>query len=405
MKINPFSVGDKSLKQPSKGVVCVGSVMLDRIGTITPTDKVEFRSLLGAKLATDGPIIKEVGGGASNVATSLKRLGYSAMPLARIADDYDGRWIRNRLIKEGIDLSMLQEHRIPYPPSLKYRVLAAGETFLRKVSEWIEKVTGYNLPVLVLVSDKVPRDYPLITGQSTILNITGKDRTVLTWRGVSNKLKVDEVNWQALGNAHGLYISNFGSENENFLEELVLKGKRLNPNVSIAFNPGRGQIEKGLNGLASALPHIDILTVNLQEAQILTGLGESAPVNVLLQTLKKAGPKVIVITDGKAGAYAYDGKDRYHMPSFKVEVKSTLGAGDAFGSTFMAHYMEKPEDLGKALVAASANAASVVTQVGAHIGLKTRKELEAWVQELQSAQPDIQVAKESLPLDQLPSAA
>ena len=52
--------------------------------------------------------------------------------------------------------------------------------------------------------------------------------------------------------------------------------------------------------------------------------------------LKVRDSQIIVITDGGRGAYAYDGKMFYQCPIFEGPVVSTLGAGDAFASTFCA---------------------------------------------------------------------
>jgi sugar/nucleoside kinase (ribokinase family) len=48
------------------------------------------------------------------------------------------------------------------------------------------------------------------------------------------------------------------------------------------------------------------------------------------------GPKVVVITDGPAGAYASDGMNQYFMPPYpdpKPPISRT-GAGDAFSTGF-----------------------------------------------------------------------
>jgi sugar/nucleoside kinase (ribokinase family) len=58
------------------------------------------------------------------------------------------------------------------------------------------------------------------------------------------------------------------------------------------------------------------------------------------------------------------------------KVASTLGAGDAFGSTFVAGLMRHEGDLAAALREASINAASVVSVFGAKRGLLDLAELK-----------------------------
>ena len=59
-------------------------------------------------------------------------------------------------------------------------------------------------------------------------------------------------------------------------------------------------------------------------------------VKAMLEALKICEKQIVVITDGNAGAYAYDGVQFYYCPVFPGKVVSTLGAGDAFASTFCA---------------------------------------------------------------------
>jgi sugar/nucleoside kinase (ribokinase family) len=416
MHVRSYSYGVNpqfSGKSQSKGsIACVGSVMMDYIGTVKLDEKakgvLEMQSLLGAKLDADGPIERVLGGGAANVAISLKRLGFTPMVLGRIANDYPGRRVRNELTANGINLSLLQEHKLPKPKSLITRWLLFVEDVFRKIEGFLEKVRQEDVPGFLLVTNHIASNYPDTTGQSLILNIKERDRTVTVWRGVSNKLRLSEINWKALEKNKGLYISNFGSEDSNFLEEVVSRTRKINPGIFISFNPGKGFLYRGINNLAPILKQINVLNLNLQEAQLLVSQDLSKQdstlepdklgIDFLLKELKKAGPQVVLITDGKHGAYAYDGQNKYFMPSFKVDVKSTLGAGDAFGSTFMASCMDKPGDIGNALVRASANASYVVQMIGAHKGLQTHEDLEDKVKELLASQP-VKPVITSLPLD------
>ena len=81
--------------------------------------------------------------------------------------------------------------------------------------------------------------------------------------------------------------------------------------------------------------------------------------------------QIIVITDGGNGAYAYNGNQYYYCPCFEGPVTSTLGAGDAFASTFCAALHKFDKDIEKSLIAASINSAAVVSEFGATSGLLT----------------------------------
>ena len=100
----------------------------------------------------------------------------------------------------------------------------------------------------------------------------------------------------------------------------------------------------------------------------------------------------VVITDGKAGVYAYDGNKFYKAPEFPAVVRSTLGAGDAFSSTFTAAMEKFNMDVKKALECASVNAAAVVEVFGAQEGFLTFDEIERKLK----ATPDFQVLSQNL---------
>lgn len=76
--------------------------------------------------------------------------------------------------------------------------------------------------------------------------------------------------------------------------------------------------------------------------------------------------KVIIITAGANGAYAYDckSKKKYYSPIVKTSVVSTVGAGDSFGATFLAQYF-KGEDMQTCLDTASKVSAFVVSNTSA----------------------------------------
>jgi len=108
----------------------------------------------------------------------------------------------------------------------------------------------------------------------------------------------------------------------------------------------------------------------------------------LMKMISYLGPKIVVVTDGVKGAYAYNGDEAWFMPPYpdpKPPFERT-GAGDAFGSGFVAGLAHKRENCEKGLCRtdnieyairlASANATSVVEQIGAKKGILTKEEFE-----------------------------
>ena len=112
---------------------------------------------------------------------------------------------------------------------------------------------------------------------------------------------------------------------------------------------------------------------------------EGADVRELLRGIRALGPKIVVITDGPLGAYAYAEENMYHMPLYpdpKPPYERT-GAGDAFASTFVAT-LALGSSVEDALRSAPINAMSVVQYVGAREGLLSREKIEEY---LKSAPP------------------
>ncbi|MDA3625986.1 ribokinase [Saccharopolyspora sp. WRP15-2] len=79
---------------------------------------------------------------------------------------------------------------------------------------------------------------------------------------------------------------------------------------------------------------VDVLTPNLTEAQVLTGLDTTDP-DVLLDALRQRFTAKIVLTCGTDGAHVDDGVERAHIaPVPATQVVDTTGAGDAFNAAF-----------------------------------------------------------------------
>jgi len=172
-----------------------------------------------------------------------------------------------------------------------------------------------------------------------------------------------------------IYLSSLASNSLPYHHQLA-DYLKLHPEVSLVFQPGTLQIKLGLEALKEIYQNTKILICNKGEAEkILSVTEEDVP--SLVQRLHKLGPKIVVVTDGVRGSYSYDGKDVMFFDSFydyKKTVEST-GAGDAFSGGLLAALISN-KDLSEALIWGSLNASSVVSFVGPHKGLLTKKELE-----------------------------
>ena len=135
------------------------------------------------------------------------------------------------------------------------------------------------------------------------------------------------------------------------------------------WNPGVLELKDPKKTL-ELLKYIEILLVNKKEAGELVG---GTNLRELLEKLKGYCP-IVIITDGQMGAIATDGTEIIRAGLYEDSpVKDTTGAGDSFGSGFLASYASG-KSFEKSLVFASANSTSVVSKLGAKPGILTGKE-------------------------------
>lgn len=270
---------------------------------------------LGAKVDID-KIKFSTGGGATNAATTFARYGHESIFMGCIANDPAGQAILNSLDDEGIDSSYI--------------------TYLNRYQ----------------------------TGYSVILLAPSGERTILTCRGASahfDALSPDDLETAC---PDWLYVTTFRGEMD-ILDRFFTKAKSLG--IKIMFNPGSLELDH-LRKFLGLLSDVDILILNKNEAQKVV---EGKLLTELVSKLKNYVPNVI-ITDGNQGAIASNGKEIYRAGLYEdVKIKDSTGAGDAFGSGFLAAYADG-KSFTDSLIFASANSTSVVQHIGSKDGILTK---------------------------------
>ncbi len=175
-----------------------------------------------------------------------------------------------------------------------------------------------------------------------------------------------------------LYLSSLGETTLAYHDEIATYLKR-NPEVKLAFQPGTFQLKLGFEKLGEIYKRSNILFCNVEEAERILGI-DTLGTNELLKRLQQMGPKIVVITDGPKGAFAYDGVNIYQQlpyPDPKPPYERT-GAGDAFASTTVAALV-LGKDLSTALSWGAVNSMSVVQEVGAQKGLLSIEKIEEYL--------------------------
>ena len=272
---------------------------------------------IGSKIDIDH-LRYSVGGGALNAATTFARCGHESVLFGTIARDSAGEAILAALDRENIDSSYLAVER---------------------------GTTGCSI---------------------ILLDAKAGERTTLTHRGVSDQFRRFSASDLELISPDWLYVTTTGGDMDKLL---ALFEHAHDQGIKIMFNPGAAEIShpSKLHGL---LELVDVLLVNKTEAaQIVPGVVLSE----LIEHLACYCPTVL-ITDGVMGAIATDGKATWRLGVYEqVRMRDATGAGDAFGSGFLAKLADGAEFV-NALQFASANATSVVQQYGASTGTLTGSE-------------------------------
>ncbi len=176
--------------------------------------------------------------------------------------------------------------------------------------------------------------------------------------------------------AKWIYLTTAGENYEDFYREAVNWAEASG--AKIAFNPGSRQIKSGLSRIKFVAERTEVLFVNKEEAESLLDRPMDSPVKELLDGLRGTGAKLVVITDGMEGAYAFDGQKYLHMPVVPVQVIERTGAGDAFGSGFLAAVMHG-KGMGEALRWGTCNSAAKLGFIGPQRGLLNRQQMEEWL--------------------------
>ena len=196
------------------------------------------------------------------------------------------------------------------------------------------------------------------TGYSVVLDSIAEDRTILTFKGANSSLLFSELR-KPLPQARWLYCSSMIERSYKALEKTAGYAKKSG--IKVAFNPSSYMCRLGTGFMSAMLASVDLLILNKEEAEYLVGHN---PEHELLRNLSVLGPKLVIITDGRRGAHAFDGRFHYFLPANKVRIRETTGAGDAFASGLVAGLLKKGS-LEHGLHLGMANATSVIRHLGA----------------------------------------
>ena len=243
-------------------------------------------------LAQAPSFVPHFGGATGNVAIAAARVGAHVALGGGAGDDAWGRFLRDRLAAEGVEL------------------------------DWFSLVAGVRTPVAVVAVDG--------SGEPSF-DIFGEDLAALE-RGLG-KRGTD----RAVDACDGLF---FGSntlvgtaERELTMrarERALAAGKAVMFDANLRLDRWRSAAEAA--SYANECVHDAFLVrANAHEARVLTG---EVDLEAAALALVKAGARLVVITFGAEGAMLR-GELRADVPGVAARVLSTIGAGDALMGTLV----------------------------------------------------------------------
>lgn len=273
---------------------------------------------IGSKIDIDR-VNFDIGGGGTNAAVTFARSGHETIFMGNLGRDASGDAVLACLDQENIDSSYV---------------------------EFVECHTGCSV---------------------VLVDVRKADRTILTYRGASKSFRNLNPDDLETIQPDWLYVTTLRGDMDTLLR---LFEKAHSFGAQVMFNPGELELAESKK-LIGLLDLVDILLVNKEEAaQIVPGVLLAE----LAEKLANYCP-IVLITDGIMGALATNRQETYRLGVYEQEtLRDRTGAGDAFGSGFLAKWADGAS-FKDSLAFAAANASKVTQHYGAKAGIIAGDEL------------------------------
>jgi 5-dehydro-2-deoxygluconokinase len=265
---------------------------------------------IGGRLEDAGTFVKAVGGCPTNIAIGTARLGLKSAVITRVGDEHMGRFIREQLLREGVDV--------------------------RGVHTDPRRLTS-----LVLLAVRDDKTFPLIFYRDNCAD---------------SALDESDIDESFIASAGAVVVTgthfsrpNSAAAQQKAIRIMRAQGGRVvfdvdfRPNLWGLAGHGAGE-ERYIHSdavtehLAPILPLCDLI-VGTEEELNIAGGSEDALTSI--RAIREKSAASIVCKRGPMGCVVFPGaipaaiEDGIRGPGFPVEVYNVLGAGDAFMSGFL----------------------------------------------------------------------
>ena len=317
----------------------------------------------GSRLEDAQHFAKYLGGSSGNVAVGLARLGHKVAMLTRVGDEHMGRFVRETLEAEGVDVTAVRTD-----PGRLTGLVLLGIEGADRFPHIFYRENCADMGLEPADVDAAP------FAAARALAVTG---THLSTEGV----RAAAGRAIALARQHGLKV--------------VLDIDYRPVLWGLARHCGGAERERGsaevTRQLQAFLPDCDLVVGTEEEIRV---AGGSASTLEALRAIRAHTAAVIVMKRGVAGCVVFEGaipaivEQGLVVGGFPVEVLNVLGAGDAFLSGYLSAWIS---GFPAAQCGRRGNAAGaiVVTRHGCTPAMPTRDELEEFIgRAVPPARPD-----------------
>lgn len=221
------------------------------------------------------------------------------------------------------------------------KILGGAATFIGLAASQFNVESG----IVSIVGDDLPQEYLNILSEKNI-DLSGveivKGGKTFYWKGKyhndlnSRDTLITDLN--TLADFNPVVPSNFKDADVVMLGNLhpmvqmsVINQMTTRPKL-IVLDTMNFWMDNALSDLLEVIKHIDIITINDEEARQLTGEYSLVKAAAKIQTM---GPKFVVIKKGEHGALLFHDENIFFAPALPLEeVFDPTGAGDTFAGGF-----------------------------------------------------------------------
>jgi len=261
-------------KKEAKMILCCGEALID---------------MLPCQSAAGEPAFAPYPGGAVfNTAIALGRLGVATGFFSGLSDDLFGQMLVKGLAASGVDSG--PAHRSSRPTTLAFVTLKDGHA---SYAFYDENTAGRMLS---------PADLPDLHGEAALF-----------FGGISLVVDPCGATYEALAR-----------------RESAQRVIMIDPNIRPSFITDEPAYRARIDRMLAVA---DIVKLSDDDLRWLAGAGDLA---ALARGLLDKGPSLVCITEGARGATGYTRSDTVFVPSQKVTVVDTVGAGDTFNAGVLA---------------------------------------------------------------------